>query len=366
MTNMIAMDSFAVGAELLLAAVFAVAGVAKLLDLRGSQTAVAEFGVPQVLAPLLGFLLPIAELVAAVLLVLRPTSRIGAAIALALLLAFIAGISNAMFRGKAPDCNCFGQLHSAPAGGRTLARNSILAAIALVLLINGPGPAIDTWVSDRTAAELVAIVAVSAAIGLGSTALWLWSQNRKLDAHLEIAHARAAAGPSVEVDWDVEGLPAGTTAPAFALADAHGGIQTLEDLLAAGKPLMLFFMEPGCGPCKGLMPSLANWQEAVGDRVSFAILSTSSPQSAPVWQEHAIANVLYDESRDVFRAYHLQGTPKAILVDPRGTIAGGPAGGMHMPEVLLRVALRRQESDDWSPRTVPNEPQLAVIQPQTA
>jgi thiol-disulfide isomerase/thioredoxin/uncharacterized membrane protein YphA (DoxX/SURF4 family) len=361
---MIAMDSFAIAAELLLAAVFAVAGVAKLLDLQGSQKAVAEFGLPEAAAPAIGFLLPVAELVTAVLLVLHPTATVGAALALALLVAFMAGISNAMVRGRAPDCNCFGQLHSAPAGRRTLARNSALGAIAVALLINGRGPAVDAWVADRSAAELVAIVAIIAAIALAFTALWLWSQNRKLDAHLAVAHSHNASPESV-VDWDIEGLAAGVAAPAFTLPDARGELHTLPSLLAAGKPLMLFFMEPGCGPCKGLMPELARWQEMVGDRVAFTVLSTSSAEhSAATYEEHSIDSVLFDESRTVFRAFHLQGTPKAILVDPNGTIAGGPAGGMHMPEVLLRVALRRAQSGDWSQPAPSDAPGLVVIEPQ--
>src|SRR3954469_9528804 len=101
MTNMISIDSFAALAELFLAAVFAVAGVAKLVDLKGSQKAVAEFGVPEGAAPAIGLLVPIAGLATAVLLVVPSTGRLGAALALGLLLAFTAGIANAMLRGKA-------------------------------------------------------------------------------------------------------------------------------------------------------------------------------------------------------------------------------------------------------------------------
>lgn len=365
MTNMISMDTFAVLAEVLLAVVFAVAGVAKLMDLKGSQKAVAEFGVPEAAAPAIGLLVPIAELVTAVLLLVPSTGRLGAALALGLLLAFSAGIANAMYRGKAPDCNCFGQIHSAPAGGRTLARNGGLAAVAFVLLING-GQGIDSWVSDRSAAELVAVLAVIIAIALAVTSWWLWRKNRELEAHLETAHAQSAMH-TPSVDWEIEGLAAGEPAPVFALPDARGSLHSLQDLLGSRKPLMLFFMEPGCGPCKGLMPELARWKETYGDRVTFSVISTSrADTSAAVWEEHEIGDVLYDESRAVFRAYHLQGTPKAILVDPEGRVNGGPAGGMYMPEVLLRVALRREQSGDWSQPVAASKPDLHVIQPQIA
>ena len=51
--------------RLLLAAVFVVAGVAKLADPKGSRQAIIDFGVPAGLASPLGILLPLAELVCA-------------------------------------------------------------------------------------------------------------------------------------------------------------------------------------------------------------------------------------------------------------------------------------------------------------
>ena len=49
-------------ARLLLAAVFIVAGFAKLADLPGSRQALRDFGVPAVLANPSGVLLPLAEI----------------------------------------------------------------------------------------------------------------------------------------------------------------------------------------------------------------------------------------------------------------------------------------------------------------
>ncbi len=63
------MDLVLLVARLLLAAVFAVAGLAKLADLSGSRQAVRDFGLPSRLAAPLGTLLPLAELGVAVALV---------------------------------------------------------------------------------------------------------------------------------------------------------------------------------------------------------------------------------------------------------------------------------------------------------
>ena len=89
------MDSLALVVQVLLAAVFATAGVGKLLDLPGSRRALADFGVPERAAPIAALLLPLAELATAVALVLHPSARWGAVGALVLLLAFIAGQKSA-------------------------------------------------------------------------------------------------------------------------------------------------------------------------------------------------------------------------------------------------------------------------------
>ena len=122
---------------MLLALVFVVAGAAKLADRAGSRKAVADFGVPSSLASPLATLLPLAELAVAAALIPAASAWWGALGALALLLLFVAGISINLARGKKPECHCFGQLHSAPAGWRTLARNGALAAIAGFVLWEG-------------------------------------------------------------------------------------------------------------------------------------------------------------------------------------------------------------------------------------
>jgi uncharacterized membrane protein YphA (DoxX/SURF4 family) len=80
-------------AALILAAVFAAAGIAKLADRDGTRTAVREFGAPERLVGLLALLLPLAELTVAILLLPGPTRAVGVAGALVLLVAFSAAIA---------------------------------------------------------------------------------------------------------------------------------------------------------------------------------------------------------------------------------------------------------------------------------
>ena len=170
-----AMGTFVLGVRVLLAAVFAVAGVAKLRDEFGTRDALYQFDVPPKSIGFLWIALPVTELVTAVALLFPPTARLGAVLALLLLAAFVFVIARALSRGKTPDCHCFGQLHSSPAGPTTLVRNGVLAALAVVVLVEGPGPSISSWVGDRSAEELVAVGAGILAVLSTGSAIGLWA-----------------------------------------------------------------------------------------------------------------------------------------------------------------------------------------------
>ena len=123
-----------VSARLLLSAVFLVAGGAKLADPAGARQALIGFGVPQRPTPTFEVALPLAELAVALALIPVASALLGAVGALALLLFFVFAIGANLALGRTPDCHCFGQLHSAPAGWSTLARNAVLALIATFLV----------------------------------------------------------------------------------------------------------------------------------------------------------------------------------------------------------------------------------------
>jgi uncharacterized membrane protein YphA (DoxX/SURF4 family) len=77
-------DIFLLIARVLLAAVFGVAGVAKLADQKGSRSSLTQFGVPAFAVPAAALLLPLAELACAVALLRASWAWWGAAGALAL------------------------------------------------------------------------------------------------------------------------------------------------------------------------------------------------------------------------------------------------------------------------------------------
>jgi uncharacterized membrane protein YphA (DoxX/SURF4 family)/peroxiredoxin len=315
-----------------LAAVFATAGVGKLLDLEGSRQALAGFGVPRRALRAGAVLLPLLELAAAVALIFPPTALWGAAGALVLLVAFIVGIAAALARGQAPDCHCFGQLHSAPAGPATLARNAALAALAIVVLAAGPGPAIDSWIADRTAAELAAVGLGLAALALALVALQLHLQNRRL--RTELAEAEAGL-PEV-------GLPVGVPAPEFSLRGLDGEKVTLSSLRARGNPIALIFVGPTCGPCWMALPFLRRFQDTLDHKLTIAMISTGSEaENEDAIVTHDITGIFLHDGLKTMLAYRAKATPSSVMLTPDGRIATDMVQGSRLIEPMIRLTLNR-------------------------
>ena len=328
------MGTLVLALRLLLAVVLGTAGIAKLLDQEGSRRALGDFGVPGRAVAVAAILLPLAELATAIALIPKESARWGAVAAIVLLLAFIVGIARAMAQGRAPDCHCFGQIHSAPAGPSTLARNVGLAALAAVIVAYGSGPSLGTWVSDRVGAELVAVAVAAVAILLAALALQLWLANRTLRGELEEAEAQLALFPP--------GLPAGTVAPGFALTDLHGETVTLESLRAEGQHVLLVFVGASCGPCWLLLPHLRRWQATLADRLTVAIISTGSEEeNQGVIEEHGIDGIFLHDGLETLQAYRIMGTPSSVLVTPDGKVASSTIVGARTLEPLIRLTLKR-------------------------
>jgi peroxiredoxin len=238
-----------------------------------------------------------------------------------------------MSQGQAPDCHCFGQLHSAPAGKSTLARNAAFALLALIVALRGPGPAIDAWVGERSGAQLVAVASAGAAIILAALALRLWIDRRGL--RRELAEART------ELDALPPGLPVGATAPAIALAGIDGTTVTLEALLARGQSIILLFVSPQCGPCWMMLPSFAQWQATLAGRLTLALVSTgTADENRRLVDTHGIGDVLLQEKTEVMKAYRVRATPTAVAISPDGRIASTTVEGGRPIEPLIRLTLQ--------------------------
>ena len=292
-----------------------------------------DFRLPPGLARVAGLALPLVELAVAVALVPTSTARWAALVAFVLLLGFIWGIVGALRRGESPDCHCFGQLHSEPVGPSTLARNAVLAALALFVVVEAPGAAIDDWVAARTAAELVAVGAGIAAVFFGVGWAYMWHQRRGLLRQLGRAQRIATSA--------APGVPVGSRAPDFALPDLHGNTVSLASLLERGRPLLLIFVAPSCESCVELLPKIARWQRSLADRVTLVLVSTGRVKiNQPIFAEHDITDdVLLQEFMEVSDAFRIRGTPSGVIITPDGTVATNPAETVFGIEPLLRTAL---------------------------
>ena len=348
--------------RLFLAAVFAVAGAAKLADRAGTRRAVVEFGAPERLAGPLALLLPLAELAVAGLLLPATTALVGAAGALALLAVFSGAIALSVARGRAPDCHCFGQLHSAPASWKTLARNGALPAIAVFAVAGAlaePDRSAVAWIGRLEGAEILALaVAVAAAVLLVAGALaflsLLRSYGRVLVRLDRVERALADAGFDLD-DEDAGpppefGLEPGTPAPAFAVADVAGASVALDDLLAPVRPLLLLFTSPNCGPCKTLLPEAAEWQREHSRELTVAFATDGAQDDVRAEaEEFELEHVLLDTDRRLYEAFQANGTPSAVLVAPDGTIGSWVAPGNDWIERLVAQTLAEPEEEPGLP-----------------
>jgi peroxiredoxin/uncharacterized membrane protein YphA (DoxX/SURF4 family) len=361
------METILLIARLLLALVFVAAGAAKLADPKGSRQAIVDFGVPAALAAPLGILLPLAELAVAVALIPASTAWWGAVGALVLLCVFVVGIGNSLARGRKPDCHCFGQLHSAPAGGKTLARNAALAAVAGFVVwqgYRGAGPSAVGWLSSPSATRIAALIFGLVVLGLLAGTWWflfqLVRQNGRLLSRVEVLEGwRLASGAAPSANGSAKGLPVGTQAPGFELPELNGERLTLDSLLASGKPVMLVFTNSGCGPCTEMLPEIARWQEDLAETLTISLISGGEPEEHRAKSsEHGLRDVLLEDG-GVADEYEVRGTPSAVLVRPDGTIGssialGGEAIGALVAYARGYAAAQREAMPERGPE--PGEP----------
>jgi thiol-disulfide isomerase/thioredoxin/uncharacterized membrane protein YphA (DoxX/SURF4 family) len=350
------MDAALLIARLVLAVVFILAGVGKLSDLKGSRKAITEFGLPAVLASPLALLLPLAELGVGAALIAASSAWWGALAALGLLVLFVVGISINLARGRKPDCHCFGQLHSAPAGWKTLARNGVLAAVAGFVLWagyegGGAGPSALFWLGALSTAQLLGLLGGVVVLSLLAGQWWflvhLLRQNGRLLVRLEAVEATLAEGPSVLSPSQngtpvrqAEGLPVGTEAPQFNLSGLYGESITLAALRSSDKPVMLLFTDPGCGPCNAMLPEVGRWQEEHEKKLTLSLVSRGEvEENKTKAQEHALKNVVLQKDWEVSEAYQVRGTPSAVLISADGKIASPVAGGAEGIRALLSYAV---------------------------
>jgi peroxiredoxin len=306
--------------RLILAAVFAVAAVAKLADRSGTRRSLEGFGVPSAAAGHLAVAVPGAELLVAAALVPVATAWAGALAATALLAGFAGAVALALVRGVEADCHCFGRLSSEKVGWSTLVRNLLLVGLAAFVAIAGAddaGASVPAWVGG---------VALAAGVALNFAFLFqLMQQNGRLLARLDELRPAASGPPAA---------PAlGAPAPSFALPDLSGRIFSLDDLLNGRREVLLVFSDPNCGACDPLLPEIGRRQRDPGSDPLVVLVSLGNPEDIRAKaSDDGIELVLLADDFEIARSFGVGGLPGAIALDADGNVAGAPAHGTN--EVL--------------------------------
>lgn len=363
------MDIALLIARLLLAAVFIIAGLAKLVDLAGSRQALVDFGVPPRLVAPFGLLLPLGELIVALALIPRTTAWWGALGAGALLILFLAGIAINLARGNAPDCHCFGQLHSSPAGWPTLFRNGALVLLAGFVIRQGrtdAGLGAVSWLGRLSAVEqwllFVATVALVGVVVEAWLVVHLLQQNGRVLLRLDILDGSLPAGqrvPGGAAQPAETGLPVGSSAPSFSLPGLQGEPVTLTRLCASGKRVLLIFSDPTCRPCNALLPEIGSWGREHSDLTVALISCGTREANLAKASEHGVSQVLLQQGNEVADAFEAQGTPSAVLIQSDGLVASPLAAGSG---AIRRLVALSAEMPRISRRPTPieNRDQFAV------
>jgi peroxiredoxin len=111
-----------------------------------------------------------------------------------------------------------------------------------------------------------------------------------------------------------------------------GEMVSLEDY--RGRPLLLVFSDPSCGPCNMLAPELARLHRRHGGALAVVMISRGDPDANRAKaEEHGFEfPVLIQPGWRISKEYGIFATPVAFLIDAEGTIARDVARGA--PEIL--------------------------------
>lgn len=341
-------------ARLFLAAILVVAGVAKAADPAGARRALIGFGITEKLARTLGWCLPFAEIGVALALIALNTAWFGAIGALALMLMFAGAIGVSLLRGRTPECNCFGQLHSEPVSWSMFSRNLVLAAIAALIVVRGKagsGANPLDWLADLRTGQTLNLLISLIALGLLIAAVVylrrVLNQQSKVLERIDAVEklVEEYAPPPVEreeASAPPEGLPVGAPAPDFSLPSIGGEKVSLRSLLAPGKSVLLLFTSPNCAPCESILQDVRAWERDYSDQLTIALLSKGSPRdNEKRVAKYGARHLLLVGESQVAESYEGKWTPAAVLISPNGRIASPNVYGDEAIRGLISAAVSK-------------------------
>lgn len=269
--------------------------------------------------------LPVAEVMLAVLLLVpvAPIARWAAVAAVALFAAYFVVIARAMTFSPRPRCGCFGRIGDHTVTWRTVARNALLLALAVIGAFWSDGETVPSTLAGFARAD------------------WVWLLGAFLLAALVLLIVARPAPASHAADppsTSPLGAPVATPEPApgdgdefdylrlpiplVSLLDPQGAPRLLTEM-ARQKAQLLILANCLCGPTAVAYAETPGWRTrvpAVDVRFVYSSFSAPPPDlGTDTWRDHGGV---------AWAALGLAESPAAVLVGADGLLAGGPVSGV--------------------------------------
>jgi thiol-disulfide isomerase/thioredoxin len=148
-----------------------------------------------------------------------------------------------------------------------------------------------------------------------------------------VAHLARPQSPPVPITKRV-----GEFAPEVKLSDLEGDTVELKDF--RGEKTLMLFWNPECGFCQQMLPDLREWEAAPQkDAPKLLVISAGTKEANEAMGLGS--TVTFDPSFAAGRAFGIDGTPSAVLVDEEGRIASEVAVGAPAVLELTRAGQTR-------------------------
>ena len=183
--------------------------------------------------------------------------------------------SRAAIRGDT-GLQLFRRLSQTEVGRGTLLRNLLLGGVAGLAAVGASDPPIGAlnWVTVPAARDRPVLIVLAGCLAILGWVCWqLLRQNGRLILALEAHPAEPGRGREALAVDDLVPLEPGMPAPEFTGRDLDGELVSLQSLLAAGRPVVLFFTDPACVACAPGLELVAHAQRERADELTLAVIS---------------------------------------------------------------------------------------------
>lgn len=314
-----------VAAPIILTFTLVVSGLAKLPARTETVDAMTSLRIPfRRLHPVAAVAVPVAELIAAVLLWVPvvPLQVLVAVGIAALMVAYLVIIARALTFEEQVECSCFGTIASPTVSRTTLLRNILLTLTSFVGIIAAAVGAISNALLIAPLQLLGWTLALAVACAITVCVL-----GGVKGATSQAGDAPAGTAPAdedeegEELDYLRQPIPYGM------LEKLDGSRVSLRDL-AMGRAVLVLVLSYGCGPCVRVLDRVLEWREALEGLVHVQVVYV---QKLEKLSEEAISRAggdpMHDLEGNVSEVFELYGTPSAVLLGADRMTAGGPVNG---------------------------------------